>query len=125
MNQPETRVLHYNRLMREFADEPIIVLNPAVDHCSLYDADIPMTVDETLQTNFHDIDYDLVFLRLPEWSAQIELVIRRTWAALVPGGRLCVYADINAGTDLEAVLGGRTSQVPVLEYDEMVFVWTK
>ena len=110
--------------MRDFVDEPVRVLNPA-DGQFTADSDISMSLEESLITEFRYLDYEMVFFRLPDWCAQVEMVIRSSWDSLRPGGRFCVYADINDYTNLEALLGRRTTQVPVTDYDEMIFIWVK
>lgn len=125
MEQPEDRILHQSRIMRDLLN-PAIVLNPIAD--IEVASDISYTFSQSLDynTNFEALIYDMVFFRLPgRLTQQVREVIERTWDGLQLTGKMCIYATLQDDTDLEAVLGPRTSQVYIRDYDEMIFYWTK
>ncbi len=126
MEQPEDRILHHSRIARDLLNAAT-VLNPIAD--IEVASDISYTFAQSLDniaTHFEALVYDMVFFRLPgRLTQQVRDIIERTWDGLVIGGKMCIYATIHDDTDLEAVLGARTSQIYIRDYDEMIFVWNK
>ena len=122
MEQVEARVYHHSQVMKDFI-QPRIILNPNAD-CQVL-SDITHTISESLTTNYENYQYDMVFFRLPKLTAQVRTMIEKTWAGLKDDGYYCIYAHIGIAEDLEAILGHRTSQVYIAEYDEMIFCWHK
>jgi hypothetical protein len=125
MEQPEERILHHSNIMKQMVN-PHTTLNPIAE--TEVASDISFTFSQSLDpdTDFEGMYYDMVFFRLPgRLTQQVREIIERTWEGLQVTGHFCVYAKQEDGTDLEAVLGPRTSQVYIRDYEEMIFCWVK
>jgi len=118
------RLNHYSTMMLDFT-EPEWILNPFNDDGPIDIADTSLTLYESLNTDFDTLYYDMVFFRLPTWTAQVQTVIQNTWDSLRYNGYFCVYAKPDDYSNLEVLLGVRTTQVPIVEHDEIIFVWVK